>query len=101
VGLVPEVRCTVSNCTYWYEGNRCSAETILVISDAAIARMGQPGARLHGGGKHDQEIGEIGQTPARVSTETCCYTFRPRDAAQAQKDTPQAQQSHTGQQNPR
>ncbi|HLT59092.1 MAG: DUF1540 domain-containing protein [Limnochordales bacterium] len=68
---MPEVRCTVSNCSYWDEGNLCSAEAILVISDDALARIS----------KHDEEIGEIGHTPARVSKETCCYTFRPRQEA--------------------
>ena len=65
---MPEVRCTVSNCHYWSDGNVCAAEAILVISDEALPRIG----------KHDEEIGEIGQTPARVSKETCCYTFRPK-----------------------
>jgi len=89
---VPEVHCTVSNCSYWYEGNRCSAEAILVISDDALARIGQQGG-MPGGGKHDQEVGEIGPTPARVSKETCCYTFRPREG---QKPQP----SSTSRQNP-
>lgn len=65
---MPEVRCTVSNCHYWDDGNVCAAEAILVISDDAVTRIG----------KHDEEIGEIGHTPARVSKETCCYTFRPK-----------------------
>jgi len=97
---VPEVRCTVSNCAYWYEGNRCSAEAILVVSDDAVNRMTLLGAGQRGGGKHDQEIGEIGQTPARVTKETCCYTFRPKDAGQSQKETSSPPQSHTKQQNP-
>lgn len=67
---MPEVRCTVNNCYYWYDGNICAAEKILVISDEALARID----------KYDEEIGEIGHTPARISKETCCYTFRPRQA---------------------
>lgn len=63
---MPEVRCTVNNCYYWDKGNVCVAESILVISDEALARIG----------KDDEEFGEIGQTPARISKETCCYTFR-------------------------
>ncbi|HEY8417801.1 MAG TPA: DUF1540 domain-containing protein [Limnochordales bacterium] len=82
---MPEVLCTVNNCAYWAEGNRCVAETILVIADEAVARMR----------KDDQEIGEIGQagqaaqlghTPARVSKETCCYTFRPRESSKARQE---------------
>lgn len=75
VNPVTEVRCTVSNCAYWEEGNQCVAEAILVISDDALSRISQ-----HSAGKYDQEIGEIGHTPARVSKETCCYTFRPRES---------------------
>lgn len=67
-----EVRCTVSNCHYWGDGNVCVAEKILVISDQAVARIER---RV---GKDDEEFGEIGETPARMSKETCCYTFRPR-----------------------
>lgn len=65
---MPEVRCTVNNCYYWDNGNICAAESILVISDEAVGRID----------KQDEEIGEIGQTPARISKETCCYTFRPK-----------------------
>jgi len=83
---VPEVLCTVSNCAYWAEGNRCVAEAILVIADEAVSRMRQD----------DQEVGEIGQpgqaaqlghTPARVSKETCCYTFRPKESAKDRQKT--------------
>lgn len=63
---MPEVRCTVNNCYYWDDGNVCVAESILVISDEALARID----------KHDEEFGEIGGTPARLSKDTCCYTFR-------------------------
>lgn len=65
---MPEVRCTVNNCYYWGDGNVCVAEKILVVSDHALTRIDE----------HDEEIGEIGHTPARVSKETCCYTFRPK-----------------------
>lgn len=67
--MLPEVRCTVNNCTYWEQGNLCKAVSILVMSDEAVARFD----------KHDVEVGEIGHTPARISKETCCYTFRPRE----------------------
>lgn len=66
---MPEVRCTVNNCFYWEENNVCAADAILVMSDEAIGRLGQD----------DMEVGEIGYTPARISKETCCYTFRPKD----------------------
>lgn len=69
---MPEVRCTVNNCHYWEQNNVCGAEAILVISDEAVTRIG----------KEDTEIGEIGYTPARLSKDTCCYTFRPREDEQ-------------------
>lgn len=65
---MPEVRCTVNNCHYWEQNNVCAAESILVISDDAVSTMGRA----------DEEIGEIGHTPARLSKDTCCYTFRPK-----------------------
>ena len=53
---MPEVRCTVSNCSYWDEGNLCSAEAILVISDDALARIS----------KHDEEMGDRPHAGPRV-----------------------------------
>lgn len=64
---MPEnVRCTVSNCTYWDEGNRCIAESILITSDAH-ANMRDKG----------MEIGALNETPTRTSAETNCKTFQP------------------------
>lgn len=60
------VRCTVSNCTYWDEGNRCGADVILITND-----------RIAGIQDDKMEIGEIGETPADASEETCCKTFKP------------------------
>lgn len=71
VNDVTEVRCTVSNCYYWGDGNVCVAERILVVSDQAVKL-------LEKGLGDDEEFGEIGETPARASRETCCYTFRPK-----------------------
>lgn len=65
---MPEVRCTVNNCHYWEQNNLCGAVSILVMSDEAVGNIGQ----------HDEEFGEIGHTPARISKETCCYTFKPK-----------------------
>lgn len=47
-----DVMCEVNNCTYWSEGNLCSAEKIYVVS----------------------KEGE----KARESEETDCYTFKPK-----------------------
>lgn len=64
---MPQVRCTVSNCLFWDEGNRCGADEILIVSDR-ITQLDDD----------TMEIGDIGYTPVSVSSETCCKTFRPR-----------------------
>ncbi|HEX6972292.1 MAG TPA: DUF1540 domain-containing protein [Limnochordia bacterium] len=70
------VDCSVSNCVYWGEGNRCRAEKIFVTLNEIASKGGLAG--------HDEEIGElgirrVGETPARTSVETCCHTFKPRE----------------------
>ncbi len=71
---MPEVRCTVNNCYFWEENNLCGADTILVISDDAVNTIGPLDEEV-------DEIGKIGHTPARISKDTCCYTFRPTSAS--------------------
>ncbi|WP_017434874.1 DUF1540 domain-containing protein [Saccharococcus caldoxylosilyticus] len=53
--MAKDVLCEVRNCHYWAEGNRCSAESIYVVSHA----------------------GKM----AADSTETDCKTFTPADNA--------------------
>lgn len=62
-----EVRCTVSDCHYWEEGNRCAAELIWVTLDRFA-------------GADDVEVGsfENVRTVAQSSSSTCCHTYRPR-----------------------
>lgn len=65
---MPNVRCTVSDCTYWDEGNRCAAEVIWITLDKLA-------------GRHDMEASDLEatQTPAKRSVDTSCSTFKPRD----------------------
>ncbi len=68
----PIVKCNVANCTYWGEGNRCHADSILVEIDA------------HGGNEFGMEMGTETQIKAdhedaaKNKADTCCHTFRPK-----------------------
>jgi hypothetical protein len=68
----PIVNCSVSNCKFWDEGNKCGADTILIEIDA------------HANKDYDMEAGTmIGEDQHRDKAPsvdaTCCHTFRPRD----------------------
>ena len=67
---MPDVRCSVANCTYWAKGGACTADSILVEIDA------------HANQNFSTEIGEIGegvhQDHAKNSACTMCHTFKPQ-----------------------
>lgn len=65
---VTVVRCTVSNCVFWDQGNRCGADEILVVNTRSLKQDDD-----------SMEIADMGYTPAAVSVQTACKTFRPRD----------------------
>ncbi|MBE3553775.1 MAG: DUF1540 domain-containing protein [Thermicanus sp.] len=70
---MPDVKCSVSNCTYWSVGNNCAADIIMVEIDR------------HAKKKFDAEIGDIGYDSqhhdlVQSSSETCCHTFKPKTA---------------------
>lgn len=63
------VLCTVSNCTFWDKGNKCTADSIQVEVDK------------HAAIDFDTEFATIGEghtDRASDSSTTCCYTFKPR-----------------------
>lgn len=64
---MPNVRCTVSDCTYWDEGNVCVAERIWVTVNRFATKIDMEAA----------ELDEV-QTEARRTHATCCYTYEPR-----------------------
>ncbi len=70
--MVPEVKCSVSNCFFWEEGNNCGADAIMVEVDQHAKRQ------------FNEEIGgELVSTDhqdktARHSADTCCHTFKPK-----------------------
>lgn len=73
VADMPEIKCNVESCHFNREGDlgrMCGAESIEVDHNFR-ADVGM-------------EIGEMGDKPAaRVSEQTCCRTFRPREAARS------------------
>lgn len=68
----PIVKCNVSNCTYWGEGNNCIADAILVEIDAHSKQNYdvEMGGELIGDAKHKDEANAVAQT--------CCHTFKPK-----------------------
>ncbi|MCF6095008.1 DUF1540 domain-containing protein [Microaerobacter geothermalis] len=68
---MPEVKCSVSNCEYWGQGNNCVAPAIMVEIDR------------HANATYNEEFANIGvetshQDMATSSADTCCHTFKPR-----------------------
>lgn len=60
------IRCSVSNCHYWMQGNYCEASSIMITSDEL------PRNTFHG-----IEASAITQvdTPVGQCEQTCCKTF--------------------------
>ncbi|MFC4599378.1 DUF1540 domain-containing protein [Cohnella hongkongensis] len=64
-----DVACSVSNCTFWKEGNACGAGEIQIEVDAH--------ARRHWDEEFAAEF-EDHQDQAKTSSVTCCLTFEPK-----------------------
>lgn len=70
---MPEgVKCTVSNCTFWDEGNLCAADSIVVDIDKHAVSFDTEFASFEG--EH--------QDMAVNASTTCCNTFKPRSENQ-------------------
>jgi hypothetical protein len=67
--VIDGVRCTVSNCEYWVDQNRCKAGHVLITHASPLIS-----AEKHGMGAE-----QLQHTPAEEVEETCCYTFQPMD----------------------
>lgn len=63
-----EVSCAISNCTFYGEGNVCTAEKIMVEMDRH-ARYDTEFASELGEKNHQDEVS--------TSAHTCCKTFKP------------------------
>jgi len=68
---MPAVKCSVSNCEYWVQGNSCSADEIMVEIDAHANANYKTEFASENTGHQDQ---------ATKSSETCCLTFEPKKA---------------------
>ncbi|MGO4887191.1 DUF1540 domain-containing protein [Anaerobacillus sp. MEB173] len=68
----PVVKCNVSNCTYWGEGNNCFAESILVEIDSHANKDYdvEMSGELVGDANHEDKAESVAQT--------CCHTFKPK-----------------------
>lgn len=65
-----EVKCSVSNCSFWGRGNNCQAPAIMVDLDPHANYNAEMGNELGIDTEH--------QDLAAESAETCCRTFRPK-----------------------
>lgn len=63
---MPTIRCTVSSCHFWDDGNYCGADEILV----------EPNPRKRSAEMEAASLGDMGEP--EDSRETMCKTFRPR-----------------------
>lgn len=66
---MPDVKCSVSNCSFWSEGNNCAADQIMIEIDK------------HAKASYNEEFaGETFDTShqdhASQVAETCCHTFK-------------------------
>jgi len=69
---MPEgVACSVSNCSFWKQGNACGASEIKVEVDAH--------ANIRWGEEFAGEFGEH-RDKAGTSSGTCCLTFKQKSA---------------------
>jgi hypothetical protein len=65
---MPEVKCSVSNCNYWSQGNECKADVIMVeIDKHAQATFNQEFAGESFDTEHRDKAAGVKQT--------CCHTF--------------------------
>jgi len=66
------VKCSVSNCSFWGQGNNCNADQIMIDIDKH-AHQPLDTEFAHG------ELGADHQDHAKDSSVTCCHTFKPKE----------------------
>lgn len=73
-----QIRCSISNCHYWTQGNNCSAQQVLVTSQT-MAKGLKP--------TYDAPIAtQLAMTPVSGAIESCCNTFAPAGSNSAFQD---------------
>ncbi|RIX54143.1 DUF1540 domain-containing protein [Paenibacillus nanensis] len=65
------VTCSVSNCTFWEEGNNCAAKEIMIDIDQHSRGLDTEFAA--------DDLGLYHQDQATESAATCCHTFKPKE----------------------
>ncbi|MGO4375911.1 DUF1540 domain-containing protein [Paenibacillus sp. YIM B09110] len=66
------VSCTVSNCSFWKEGNGCNAKEITIEID-------QHSSHSYHEEFAGDELGLFHEDQAEQSSATCCLTFNPKE----------------------
>ncbi len=64
---MPEIKCTVSNCEYWDQGNVCSAAQVLITAGGT-----------QGKDPEGANAALVERTPIGVAQDCFCLTFRAR-----------------------
>ncbi len=82
------IHCTVSNCHYYAQGNKCHASEIVVVSDQFGHQ--QPDT------EDATQASTFPQTPANTCMETCCKTFTPSGGNKTDVDGVTKSQSNFG-----
>ncbi|MEY8350054.1 DUF1540 domain-containing protein [Bacillus cereus] len=70
---MPEVRCSVSNCSFWGQGNFCQATSIFVQPDDQNTNQSDNDSYTN-----SALTGATLESSATTSVETCCQTFQPK-----------------------
>lgn len=76
------VACTVYNCKFWEENNKCAASEIQIEIDAHANGFGAKSNNEEFSTELDeasQSSDAAHQDEARKSAETCCLTFVPKE----------------------
>lgn len=73
-----KIRCSISNCHYYGQGNLCQANEILVMSDTMSNNLPEL--------LDAPQAAQVKQTPVAKGTESCCKTFVPRGSFQQNLD---------------
>ncbi|CAM3117725.1 DUF1540 domain-containing protein [Paenibacillus lupini] len=64
------VSCSVSNCSFWRDGNNCNANAISIDIDQHADFNEEFAA---------DDLGLYHQDQASESSATCCHTFKPKE----------------------
>jgi hypothetical protein len=72
------IHCSVNNCHYWGQGNKCDAEEILVTSDAIGAAYPDD--------FDCKQSNQLSPTPVDNCMSSCCKTFVPQNSDKIMAD---------------